>query len=94
MPKTRRHKVFISYHHGLDEEWKTRFIRMMGNQIIDKSIYVGDIVDTNFPTAVLSARSESITFLKLHLQSSCWAPALGSGSLWTGKLVLPSGIQL
>ena len=51
MPKTRRHKVFISYHHGLDEEWKTRFIRMMGNRIIDKSICVGDIVDTNFPTA-------------------------------------------
>ena len=51
MPKTKRHKVFVSYHHELDEEWKTRFVRMMGNRIIDHSVYVGEIVDTNFPTA-------------------------------------------
>ena len=48
---TKRHKVFISYHHGLDEEWKARFVRMMGDRIIDKSVDVGDIVDTNSPTA-------------------------------------------
>ena len=51
MSRTKRHKVFISYHHDLDEEWKARFVRMMGNRIIDKSIYVGEIVDTNSPTA-------------------------------------------
>ena len=51
MSRTKRHKAFISYHHGLDEEWKDRFVRMMGARIIDKSIYVGEIVDTNSPTA-------------------------------------------
>ena len=42
--------MFISYHHEVDEEWKTRFVRMMGDRIVDKSIYVGEIVDTNSPT--------------------------------------------
>ena len=43
--------MFISYHHEVDEVWKTRFVRMMGDRIVDKSIYVGEIVDTNSPTA-------------------------------------------
>ena len=51
MPQTKRDKVFISYHHELDEEWKARFVRTMGDRIVDKSIYVGEIVDTNTPTA-------------------------------------------
>ena len=51
MSRTKRHKVFISYHHDLDEDWKSRFVRMMGDRIVDKSIYVGEIVDTNYPTA-------------------------------------------
>ena len=51
MSRTKRHKVFISYHHDLDEDWKSRFVRMMGDRIIDKSIYLGEIVDTNYPTA-------------------------------------------
>lgn len=51
MVQTKRHKVFISYHHEQDEEWKNRFVRAMKDRIIDLSIYVGDIVDTGFPTA-------------------------------------------
>ena len=51
MSRTKRHKAFISYHHGLDQEWKARFVRMIGDRIIDKSIYVGEIVDTNSQTA-------------------------------------------
>lgn len=50
MPRTKRHKVFISYHHEVDEEWKARFVGMMGDRIVDKSIYVGEIVDTSAPT--------------------------------------------
>jgi hypothetical protein len=55
MAQTKRHKVFVSYHHDGDGEWKDRFVRMMGNRVVgnrvvDSSIYVGDIVDTNFPT--------------------------------------------
>ena len=43
--------MFISYHHEADEEWKTRFVRIMGDLIVDKSINGGEIVDTNSPTA-------------------------------------------
>ena len=50
MAQTKRHKVFVSYHHERDEEWKDRFVRMMGDRMVDQSIDVGDIVDTNFPT--------------------------------------------
>ena len=49
MAQTKRHKVFISYYHD-DEEWKDRFVQMMGNRIVDKSVNVGGIVDTNVPT--------------------------------------------
>ena len=50
MAQTKRRKVFVSYHHERDEEWKDRFVRMMGDRMVDQSIDVGDIVDTNFPT--------------------------------------------
>ena len=49
MPQTPRHKVFISYHHDEDQEYKNRFVEMMGSNIIDRSVNVGDIVDSNLP---------------------------------------------
>ena len=49
MPQTPRHKVFISYHHDEDQEHKDRFVEMMGDNIIDRSVDVGDIVDRNLP---------------------------------------------
>ena len=51
MPRIKRHKVFASYHHEVDEEWKPHFVRMVDDRIVDKLIYVGEIVDTNSPTA-------------------------------------------
>ena len=47
MPQTKRYKVFISYHHDEDQECKNRFVKMMGNNIIDGSVDVGAIVDSN-----------------------------------------------
>lgn len=38
-----RHKVFVSFHHE-DQAYKDRFVRMMGSDIVDKSIEDGDIV--------------------------------------------------
>ncbi len=49
MPQTKRHKVFISYHHDEDQECKDRFVKMMGSNIIDRSVDVGDIVDSHLP---------------------------------------------
>ncbi len=50
MTQTKRHKVFISYYHDEDQEWKDRFVQMMGNRIVDRSVVLGDIVDTYAPT--------------------------------------------
>ena len=40
-----RHKVFISFDHE-DQEWKDYFISAIGNDIIDRSVEVGDIDDS------------------------------------------------
>lgn len=51
MPQTKRHKVFISYYHQDDQEWKNRFLTMMGDRIVDRSVDIGDIIDVSAPTA-------------------------------------------
>ena len=45
-----RHNVFISYYHEEDQRYKNRFVRMMGENIVDKSVNLGDIIDDNRPT--------------------------------------------
>ncbi len=52
MSKTKRRKVFISYHDE-DREYKDRFARMMRDYIIDRSVKVHDIDDTNLKTATI-----------------------------------------
>lgn len=46
MPKTKRHKVFISFHDD-DKEYKDEFVRRMGDGIVNKSVDDDDIDDTN-----------------------------------------------
>ena len=50
MAGTPRHNVFISYYHDEDQRHKDRFVDMMGDNIIDKSVRLGDIIDRNQPT--------------------------------------------
>ena len=50
-----RHKVFISYHDE-DREHKDRFVRNMGNSIIDESVQVDDIDDTNLQVDTIRRR--------------------------------------
>lgn len=45
----KRHSVFISYHHEKDEACKARFVRLMGDDIIDRSVNLGDIIDDSEP---------------------------------------------
>lgn len=45
-----KHKVFVSFHED-DIAYKEKFVRLMGNRIIDKSVKKGNIVDTNFSPA-------------------------------------------
>ena len=49
MAVTTRHKVFVSYHHDNDEKYKKVFCRMLGSDIVDKSVEAGDI-DTRLKT--------------------------------------------
>ena len=46
MNQAKRHKVFISFHHQ-DQEYKDLFVRMMGDDIVDRSVEDGDIEDLN-----------------------------------------------
>ena len=42
-----RHKVFISYHHEQDQKYKDRFVRMMNDYMVDRSVDTSDIVDND-----------------------------------------------
>ena len=54
MPQTKRHKVFICFrHHGEDQEYKERFVKMMEGNVVDKSVGDGDIDDRNTKTATV-----------------------------------------
>ncbi len=52
----KRHNVFISYYHQEDQEYKDRFVRMMGDKIVDKSVYLGDVIDQNTPSQAVLQR--------------------------------------
>lgn len=45
----RKHKIFVSYH-GDDQKYKDRFLKMMNNHIVDKSVRDEDIDDANKKT--------------------------------------------
>ena len=45
MTRTRKHKVFISYYHEDDQEYKDRLVQALESKAIDKSVSQGDIHD-------------------------------------------------
>ncbi|MCE2508868.1 MAG: TIR domain-containing protein [Nitrosopumilaceae archaeon] len=49
MAVTRRHKVFVSFH-SEDMDYKDKFVNMLGDRIVDRSVGDGD-VDKNLNTA-------------------------------------------
>ncbi len=46
---SKRHKVFVSYHHQTDEVYRKKFERMFSNIYVSKSVDIGDI-DPNLNT--------------------------------------------
>jgi len=44
-----RHKVFISYYHADDQEYKNRLVQALNSKAIDKSVSPGDIHDETLP---------------------------------------------
>ena len=52
---SKRHRVFVSYHHELDESYKKRFVHRFGDvygTIIPAGVDIGDI-DPNLPTETI-----------------------------------------
>ena len=43
MPRQRRHKVFVSYHHENDQRYKDLLVEEMAADIVDRSVEDGDI---------------------------------------------------
>ena len=56
MARSRRRKVFVSYHHQEDQEYKNRFVRVMNDYIVDKAVDTGDIVDRDLPVDEIRRR--------------------------------------
>ena len=54
--KIPKYKVFISYYHEDDEEYKRRLVQALNSKAIDKSVSPGDIHDTNLPLAEIRRR--------------------------------------
>ena len=42
-------KVFVSYYHEDDQEYKDRLVKALDSKAIDKSVSPGDIHDENLP---------------------------------------------
>lgn len=56
MRQPKRHKVFISYHHHQDQKYRDKFVTMMDDAIVDKSVGDGDIDDSNIKTETVRQR--------------------------------------
>ena len=57
-----RPKVFISYYHDDDQEYKDRLVQALESKAIDKSVSPGDIHDEKSPTRRnIAGESETIT---------------------------------
>ncbi len=56
MTRSRRRKVFVSYYHQEDQEYKDRFVRMMSDYMVDKSVDTGDIIDQDLPVDEIRRR--------------------------------------
>ena len=46
---TAKHKVFVSYHHENDEEYREKFEKIFSNIYVSKTVEIGDI-DPNLST--------------------------------------------
>ncbi len=47
--RAHKHKVFISYYHEDDQEYKNRLVQALDSKFVDKSVSQGDIHDESLP---------------------------------------------
>ncbi|TNF24067.1 MAG: hypothetical protein EP329_25765 [Deltaproteobacteria bacterium] len=81
---TTRHKVFISYHHALDQQYKNDLVRYYADRVdgfVDRSVGIGDIDD--------SVSTERIAQLirEKHLRDSTVTVVLIGAGTWRRKHV-------
>lgn len=55
MIRTPRHKVFVSFHND-DQTYRKKFVKMMGNDFVDRSVGDGDIDDQRLSTERIRQR--------------------------------------
>ena len=67
--KIPRHKVFISFHER-DIAYKEKFVRMMGNRIVGRSVDTGNIDDAGLKTTTVRQKIRMNTFETLALPLS------------------------
>ena len=77
----KRHNVFIS-NHVADQEWKCRFVDMMGDRIVDKSVNLGDL-DANRPATEQTLQS----IRESHIASASVTVVLIGRCTWQRKYV-------
>lgn len=51
--KIPRHKVFISFHEKKDKGYKDHLVRMLGDDIVDKSVHKDELDDTGLKTSTV-----------------------------------------
>ena len=56
MARSKRCKVFVSYHHGEDQKYKNRFVQMMASHIVDRSVSTSNIIDQGVPVDEIRRR--------------------------------------
>ena len=49
MSEVPKHKVFISFYHEDDQQYKDQLVQALDSKFVDKSISQGDIHDESFP---------------------------------------------
>ena len=78
---TKVHKVFVSYHHDNDQQYRNQFEEMLENDIVSRSVDMGDI-DPNFKPETIwqKIRDE-------HLRDSTVTVVLIGTQTWQRKFV-------
>ena len=73
------HKVFVSYYHDEDQEYRNRFEKICQDVIVSRSIQPGDIdTDTNTERVMQRIRDEylkdstvTVVLIGLHMVQGC-----------------------
>ena len=84
MPSTNRHRVFVSFHHALDEAYKVQFERLFCQ--VEKAVYSHSVQDGEIDTGI-STEAIRQTIRDKHLRNSSVTVVLVGQETWKRKHV-------